>query len=526
LERAVPRLGALIVLLVALAPLQASMFGQQRPPRKGPPEKVPARAAATQPAVAAEPKLKGIWEPVNYKEDVEFTDVVFVTPDVGWAIGYSRSGAGEGGVMIHTRDGGQSWEVQLGDSHSATRGFEQLRFIDETHGWATQFSGKIVRTTDGETWEEIGSYPTLQPYAFATPALGVSLDAQRILRTEDGGRTWKPVFTCQTKIEVEGLMREVGCNLAAVHFASPTVGYAVSGALPNRASAIVKTQDGGASWSISSFLPEGDALAVFFLDENTGFVKSYDKLFATSDGGQTWRGVAVAVPAGTTAKIKFADPEVGWICIGNQNSSFLTYTTDGGKRWNARDFRLPTGVNAFSLPRRDRAYVVGGHGMIYRYRVVPANYTAARAIDAPTMPSVDTALATKAEQLETQVQALQAEVSKAQAAGTTAGAASSGGEGGFVQDCCGEKLDQLQSTADSFTTELPKFSGKYRNLNLIFSGFRLIGQLFGQVQGLKDSFSALRKSRDPQAVSTVLSQLTSQIEGLVSNTKTAFQKPQ
>ena len=34
------------------------------------------------------------------------------------------------------------------------------------------------------------------------------------------------------------------------------------------------------------------------------------------------------------------------------------------------------GVEAFSLPTRDRGYVVGDHGMIYRYRIVPIDYKA------------------------------------------------------------------------------------------------------------------------------------------------------
>jgi hypothetical protein len=48
--------------------------------------------------------------------------------------------------------------------------------------------------------------------------------------------------------------------------------------------------------------------------------------------------------------------------------------------------RFPAPVVAFSLPARDRGYVVGDHGMIYRYRVVPSDYTAKGMLDAPMMP--------------------------------------------------------------------------------------------------------------------------------------------
>lgn len=47
-------------------------------------------------------------------------------------------------------------------------------------------------------------------------------------------------------------------------------------------------------------------------------------------------------------------------------------------------------MTEFSIPSRRRAYAVGQHGMIYRYSVVPIEYTAKGMIDAPMMPGSDT----------------------------------------------------------------------------------------------------------------------------------------
>jgi photosystem II stability/assembly factor-like uncharacterized protein len=111
------------------------------------------------------------------------------------------------------------------------------------------------------------------------------------------------------------------------------------------------------------------------MDENTGSICTYQgKMLGTYDGGKTWHGVPTAVPG---ARIEFANP-TGW--------TMWAYTTDGGKRWLSREMPFPSGVDAFSLPRSDRGYVVGNHGMVYRYRVVPANYTVPHAINAPPMP--------------------------------------------------------------------------------------------------------------------------------------------
>jgi len=373
---------AWVVLVLSAALLVAAPGAQAQAPAKKAPGKSAGKAGTEQ-------KYKAIFEPVNYPADVEFTDVHFASADAGWAVGLARSSAGEGGFILRTNDGGQNWTVQLGDPQSDTSGFLNLFFQDATHGWVGQWGGKLLRTRDGESWEEMGKFSQTHPYVFVSETTGYTIHTERILRTLDGGRSWKDHFRCAAKIEVEGLTREENCQLEAMHFPTPQVGYAVSRELANGSSAIVKTEDGGANWKVFSFLPgaSGKEGSILFLDENNGFVrtKSGGKLFRTTDGGQTWTGVVATLPGGAPA-VKFADSEVGWICLGNEAYSTLTYTTDGGKRWTSRQIRFPTGVNAFSLPRRDRGYVVGSHGMVYRYRIVPVEYAVKGMIDAPMMP--------------------------------------------------------------------------------------------------------------------------------------------
>jgi hypothetical protein len=63
----------------------------------------------------------------------------------------------------------------------------------------------------------------------------------------------------------------------------------------------------------------------------------------------------------------------------------MTYTANGGKSWLARDIAFPAMVAASSLPASDRGYAVGEHGMVYRYRVVPVDYTSKGMIAAPAL---------------------------------------------------------------------------------------------------------------------------------------------
>ncbi len=350
------------------------------------------RAAQKKSAPAKEtPRYKAIWEPINYKEDVQFTDVFFVNDKVGWASG--SVGYGKGAFILHTRDGAESWTIQLGDLQSSEHAYRQLRFVDEKHGFAAQPGGagdhKLLRTTDGQSWEVSGTVPQHRgDYTFISPSVGVASTGNEIIRTQDAGGAWKNVFTCEMKVEVEGLVKNTKCSFSSIHFPSPNVGYAIGRKLyveDVEGLYVARTENGGASWRAWLAIPkesghEGD---VFFTDENTGFVRVWGgRFYATADGGQTWRGIAGTDGSGKP-EIKFADRLVGW-AIGPYGH--FNYTADGGKRWVVRQIKFPTQVSAFSLPSRNRGYVVGEHGMIFRYRIVPADFTVKGMIDAPIMP--------------------------------------------------------------------------------------------------------------------------------------------
>jgi photosystem II stability/assembly factor-like uncharacterized protein len=110
------------------------------------------------PAVG-EPKFKAIWEPANVKEDLELFSVHFVSPDEGWVAGGKSVMAG--GVILHTQDGGMTWQTQLGDPQSSDRAYRDMRFLGPKLGWAVQSTGigdhKLLRTTDGQNWSVAGT---------------------------------------------------------------------------------------------------------------------------------------------------------------------------------------------------------------------------------------------------------------------------------------------------------------------------------------------------------------------------------
>ncbi|HXW93954.1 MAG TPA: YCF48-related protein [Terriglobales bacterium] len=327
-------------------------------------------------AQAQKPKFKAIWEPVNYKEDLPLFDVYFVSKDEGWV-------SGGAGTILHTKDGGNSWTAELGgDPHAEGAELKHVFLVDATHGWAQSWN-TLLRSTDGESWHQV-SGDIRGDVFFVSGLKGFRDYGGKIFVTNDGGEKWKEGFACRAKMEVEGLTQEKDCDLWTLYFPTETVGYAAG---DKRITA--KTEDGGETWKVLVGPEEPDDQRVydlFFLDASTGYEVRSSGLYRTPDGGHSWQGVIAHLEQGYP-KVKFADPEVGWSCLGGT----WAYTVDGGKHWTSRQVHFPTGVVSFSLPTRDRGYVVGAHGMIYRYRIVPIDYTSKGMMEAAMMPAASAA---------------------------------------------------------------------------------------------------------------------------------------
>jgi hypothetical protein len=301
---------------------------------------------------------------------------------------------------------------------------------------------------------------------------------------------------------------------------------------------LAKTEDGGESWRF--FVGPGDpevvgATDLFFTDENTGIVRTTDgKLSRTTDGGQTWKGLLASV--GTYSRLIFADPEVGWALEFHEKMSF---TVDGGNRWSSRAFRFPATPRAWSFPRRDRAYLVGDHGMVFRYSVVPNSAPMpASSVLGPAMPEFDSPLDEQVPELNTFVQDLTTVVEQLPDSGSapTAGAPSPGDPAGagfaqdtgppspFVTACCGKPLNKLNVILGAVLQSLPQFVAKFKNTNLLVAGLRMLSTMPSQLGDLRGAVGAFKQATDKAGAKAALARLGDAATSLSQSTKAAFQK--
>lgn len=215
---------------------------------------------------------------------------------VGWVV--SPTPVGGYGTIIHTRDGGNTWERQGTVGEIPNVLLNGVWAVDPNNVWVVGGSdnsyGVILRSSDGgNTWtrQGAGQIPDVElgwisavdnNTAWAVGDQGV------ILHTRDGGNTW----TRQTG----GTVPNVGFD--GVYAVDARTAWAC-GAVSAGYGTMLRTTDGGNTWQRPGYtqLPAGHAcISVHALDADTAWVTGvlctsgtdYGVILHTEDGGSKW----------------------------------------------------------------------------------------------------------------------------------------------------------------------------------------------------------------------------------------------
>ncbi|HEX9971252.1 MAG TPA: YCF48-related protein, partial [bacterium] len=291
----------------------------------------------------------------NYPCDVDFVDA-----DHGWIVG-------ERNTILRTTDGGRSWKfLNPGVGLPKTAGkfahidFEDVHFFDSLHGLVSGCiycvfddndvinESIILKTNDGgETWKPTfqSQYPgarspslffinSFEGWASVFPDKG-------IFRTEDGGNSWQFAGTYPPKFAADttenGSIWYIDPYFSQLFFTTPDSGWGY----PVERSLFL-TSDGGCTWTRKEFLigPEYD---LFFTNRNMGYlIEAYDgKLYRTLDGGETWALYHTFNEGYFPYLIRFKSDAEG-VIIGKNT---LFKTNDGGENW----ISLPINFNHHPL---------------------------------------------------------------------------------------------------------------------------------------------------------------------------------
>jgi photosystem II stability/assembly factor-like uncharacterized protein/subtilisin-like proprotein convertase family protein len=250
------------------------------------------------------------WEVQKILQD-PLVSVDFINENEGWAVGNN-------GAIMHTVNGGVTWTTQTSPMNGL---LTSVFFIDEDNGWIVSRDnwGEICHTTNGGSTWALQAEPSQNPLNdifFINPDKGwaVGMDST-IMRTNDGGQTW---LKCTLHVANNPYLR-------AVQFIDELKGWAVG-----TDGFILMSDDGGVNWHEIHTEFYDLLQSVCFTDPLNGWASGTNgMILRTIDGGYTWFKQYSGMERYITA-ICFVDPLNGWIA---GEGGAIKRTTNGGF-WN------------------------------------------------------------------------------------------------------------------------------------------------------------------------------------------------
>lgn len=253
-------------------------------------------------------------------------------------------------ILFNISSFAQEWNIQ----HEEPGGnrLRSVSFVSENIGYAAGENGKILKTTDGETWNDISlSTPTNIFSVYFTDAnTGFIAGSQGLLKkTIDGGLNW-----------VDQVI-ETDKSLMCVSFLDSNLGFAVG-----RGGTILKTINGGENWEDLTKLNFSKNINyLHFVDLNTIFIgvdEESSNLFKTINGGQDWIQIQ-NVFSGPISSIHFTDKDNGFI---TSELGKVSKTIDGGENWQQKNGKTGWDFHSVNFIDKNNGYLVGHLGTIRR----------------------------------------------------------------------------------------------------------------------------------------------------------------
>ena len=287
----------------------------------------------------------------------EVYSVLFVDTLKGWAVGDSPYG-------LKTTDGGNSW------SRDSSLGYVgELIALDSLNIWALNSSWIIKTTNSGISWELMKKN---QPderntdlFIKDTSRIFLSTN-QAFYESTDGGKTWPKnsdedlngfsvingnevwgggaMNTLSSKIvystdnghswtDIVTVNNPLGyTSYGDVDFVDKNTGWIIT----ELDSSVLKTTNGGESWSEQNIDTDQWLRKIFMIDNQTGYIVGNSGIiFKTTNGGTDW----LPQNSGTNyelASISFINERNGWVAgtTVDDYTGVLLRTTNGGENWD------------------------------------------------------------------------------------------------------------------------------------------------------------------------------------------------
>ncbi|NOS83818.1 MAG: hypothetical protein HOP31_01660, partial [Ignavibacteria bacterium] len=239
--------------------------------------------------------------------DSYFWSVEFVNSTTGFA-GGSNS-------LLKTTNGGNNWVLIPripGD---------QIEFTDVNTGYAANVDTMYKTTNCGLNWINLnyGLPGQINEIHFINNNTGFYIGKYNILKkTTDGGNSW-------TQITGYG-----GYYQECMFFYNESLGF-IGREDYNLGWGISRTTNGGLNWDFQQ-VPEYDNYIwdIFFINEYTGFYTTSNRIFKTTNSGNSWYIICEGLTFYDIMSIQFLDEDIGYA---SASGGKVLKTADGGSTW-------------------------------------------------------------------------------------------------------------------------------------------------------------------------------------------------
>lgn len=281
------------------------------------------------------------WEKQLEKKGTFFRTIAFVDNLVGFAgtVGTDYFPNVTDSIPLYgTRDGGKTWKP-VDYKGPYVKGLCAIDIVKEQYinhgkidykihiyavGRVGSPANMMVSHDGGETWTsnsmnndckmlfDIKMFDKNNGFVCAASDEDMEKSNALILKTSDGGKSWKKVY--QSNRPFEGTWK--------ASFPTKEVGYVTIQSYnpdPNvKQQRIAKTTDGGETWNEINLVEDAGAreFGIGFIDENHGFVGTMNTGYETKDGGKTWSKVNLGMACNKIRIYKDANGKTYGYAIG------------------------------------------------------------------------------------------------------------------------------------------------------------------------------------------------------------------
>jgi M6 family metalloprotease-like protein len=273
---------------------------------------------------------------------------------------------------------GESWSVQ---TSGVTAQLSSVSMVDNNIAWAGGVGGVIVRTTNGgATWMQVtsisGDLYNIKGISADRALATTSAASTQIFLTTNGGGIWTPVYT------------QSGGFIDCIDMFDASNGYAIGDPVGGNWT-LIKTTDGGATWTSASMLaaPSGEAgwnNASTWVGSTGWFGTNNKKVYKSTDKGATWAPQATL--DSTSVSIAAGDASNAF---GGFAKGAINVTANGGASWTAAA-AIPSGTSSVAAMMALGAGNVwaAGTGTIYKSTNAGASWNSVYA-GSPTLLDMD-----------------------------------------------------------------------------------------------------------------------------------------